>query len=767
MQIEVKYSEAFSALSHPLSDGPYTFKTALSNSFRVETYNVTTTGRFTAPLIQGGQRWQTIELLTGTNVTFDLVALVATADTTDVADFPGAFNTSDDELNAIWGLGAKAAAVACVEKGTQGAIWEVDSVKGALVRSTRPAVTVNGSNFAYYTLEFDTMIERGGVWWNVASSLSLIYNNIQLMLVSNLPPETTFVNTNTTVTPANSLVLAYGTGFVNQTTLTSYYLDAFTIPFDVTEHTWHRVSTALAANGYISASVDSHQIFNVSLADYYIGGTTATLDGSFGFGGWQDQSAYVRNVTAFDTSNGTLLYQNPMTSSATVLAEYGAQANLASVCLDGAKRDRLVWLGDFYHTAKIIGVSTARHDLSEGTLAFLLATQISDGELNISPIMGYDPANSQVFAALGMFFFIEDYQFLGLGALYSHVQMTGDLSFVAQNWDAWKRNVGYLTDNIDTTGDGLVHIPLAFLGPAASGSAVSCLGVQALRQMAILAGGLNDTAAQASWTVAADALADAVNAQLWNDDLGVFGLSTSSLDDFSVASTAFCISSGVANATQAARSLAAVQTQLKLWPGYRDSTQADPSDPGTNISPNTNGFLLDALFMAAEQAQGTALTNSTATSNTTLVAMGSELIRSLWGVMASNESTRSGASWEYVSQTGDPGLQRFTSLAHPWGGAATYVLTERVLGIRPVQGLDGFGHKSWVIRPETGVEMGLTSTSGKVETPYGSLAVSWAIDGGALQVNVSAPEGTTGTIVYKGKVVDVEGGKNSSVTVRG
>lgn len=38
--------------------------------------------------------------------------------------------------------------------------------------------------------------------------------------------------------------------------------------------------------------------------------------------------------------------------------------------------------------------------------------------------------------------------------------------------------------------------------------------------MAVIAGGLNDTATQESWTAAADALAVAVNNKLWNDDMG-------------------------------------------------------------------------------------------------------------------------------------------------------------------------------------------------------------------------------------------------------
>jgi hypothetical protein len=220
-------------------------------------------------------------------------------------------------------------------------------------------------------------------------------SGIQLQLVGELPPETTFANTNTSLTPPNSVLLAYGYSFVNQTTLPAYYLDTFKIPFPVHEKSWYTVSTALS-NGQLAVSINGTSIFNVSLADYYVGSSTISTSGSFGFGNWQDFTAYFRNVNVYDSANGSLIYSNPMTDQS-VLAEYGTQANPAPVCLDGAKRDRLVWMGDFYHTSRIIGVSTSRFDHAQGTLGFLLKSQISNGELSIDPAMGYDPSDTEAF----------------------------------------------------------------------------------------------------------------------------------------------------------------------------------------------------------------------------------------------------------------------------------------------------------------------------------------------------------------------------------
>lgn len=165
VQIEFKYSEGYQYLDLPLADGPYPFSVSLANAFRVETFNITATGSFASPLVQGGQRWQSIRLLSGGSVVFDRVGFEATVDLYDARKLPAHFQSDDELLNKVWDLGATAAATGCVEKGSQPAIWEVDPAKGVLLRSTKPAAWAHGMDLANYTLEFDAMIEKGGVWW--------------------------------------------------------------------------------------------------------------------------------------------------------------------------------------------------------------------------------------------------------------------------------------------------------------------------------------------------------------------------------------------------------------------------------------------------------------------------------------------------------------------------------------------------------------------------------------------------------------------------
>lgn len=169
VQVEVKYTEEFDGLNQPFSDGPFSFSNQLGNSFRVETFNFTSAGRLVAPLLQGGQKWQSLRLLTPGSVSFSAVGFEATVDTVLPGDLPGQFSSDDEVLNEIWKLGARAATAACFDKGSQKAIWEIDTEKGVLARNSRPSLTAEATTWANYTLEFDTLIQKGGSSWSVVS----------------------------------------------------------------------------------------------------------------------------------------------------------------------------------------------------------------------------------------------------------------------------------------------------------------------------------------------------------------------------------------------------------------------------------------------------------------------------------------------------------------------------------------------------------------------------------------------------------------------
>ncbi|KAK1980087.1 Six-hairpin glycosidase-like protein [Colletotrichum cereale] len=760
-QIEVKYTEHFDGLNHPFSDGPFAFSNQLSNNFRVETFDVAATGRLASPLIQGGQRWQSIRLLTNGTVELSSVGFAATIDTAEPEDLPGQFDSDDETLNEIWKLGARAATASCFDKGTQKAIWEVSEEDGVLARSTRPSVTYKGMSWSNYTLEFDTKIQKGGSWFMTGGIVA--GNGYMMLLTGELPETTRFANVNTTLTPANTISLAFGPDFVNQTTLTTFLLDVFEVPFTVKEKTWYHITASMAPTGHLAVSINDTQVLNISRSDYpwaLAAGTLAytgspDFTGSIGFGAYQDHAAYFKNAHVYDTANGSTIYVNNLTDPE-VLAEYGTQANTESACVDGPKRDRLIWLGDFYHTTRVVAASTSRADQSRGTLQRLIDSQIADGQMNISPNLGYDLASAaDGLAPSGGAFGLQDYQLLGLMAFNDHVRLHNDLAWARATWPRWQRVVDWLLPQINsTTGLLTFRDGFAFTGPADGGSAIACEAVQALKGVADVAAALDDAASATRYREAADSLADAVNEKLWNDDVGAYGLSLADRSGISVAATSFCITSGVADANRTARSIGAL-SGLKLGPGYKDASTVSSSDAAVNISPNTNGFLLSALFVG----------NATGAAD--------ELMRSLWGAMlpgtaaeAQNKSAV-GASWEYVNAaTRQPGLGLFTSLGHPWGGAPTYVLTEWAAGLRAAEGTDGFGYRNWVVAPASGAALGLKRASARVVTAFdGELSVEWRKDGDEIAVVIRAPVGTQGRFVYGNEGIALHGRTEYRFTV--
>lgn len=569
--------------------------------------------------------------------------------------------------------------------------------------------------------------------------------------------EQPFANFNETLLRRNSISLGFGYSLVNVTTLTSWHFDTFGMPFTPQADTWYTVKTALDGQN-ISVSLDGSQVFKVPLSNYpvkdprYSNGVVSSK-GSFGFGGWQDQAAYVRNVVIRDTRNGTELYRNPLTdaSSNGPVREYGVRANGAPACLDGPKRDRLVWLGDLLHTVRISAASTSRPDLIQGTLRYLLDWQTSSGLLSYYPPIGYDPAiasyafsrggGQHFMGAVTYSIILVDYQILGLLSFTDYVRLSNDLEFAKETWNQWNANLDFLLASISPD-TGLLSLFGAFLGPSQGGAAINCALVQALHEMADVAVALEEVETSKTFRGSASSLITAINNNLWNEAAGIYNDSPIQPGQFSISSMGFCITSGTASEEQADRFLSHLNS-LKLGLGYKDSSTSDSADPSTKLSPNTNGFLLPAVLSR----------HSTESANTAI-----DLIQSLWTPMISDVRTNSGASWEYVSQCGKPGLGLYTSLAHPWGGAPTYLLTEYVAGIQTAPGAEGFGYKRWVIYPQVGVDAGLRSASGKVATPYGSLEAEWHVDDyGIMKVSIQAPLNTQGSFRLGGISMELSG----------
>ncbi|KAJ8575492.1 hypothetical protein ON010_g3721 [Phytophthora cinnamomi] len=212
--------------------------------------------------------------------------------------------------------------------------------------------------------------------------------------------------------------------------------------------------------------------------------------------------------------------------------------------------------------------------------------------------------------------------------------------------------------------------------------AVNAAAVQCLDGMARVARAVGDWESANAWVDTAASVKTAINELLWNDTLGNSALDVSTPEVHGVSAIAFALSSGVVNETQIKLCVEGLEG-LRQGPGYLDSSTTDNRIPLKSRTPARLG--------------------------------------NLWDAMISNKSYRTGASWEYVAQPLEPGIDFFTSLSHPWGGTPTYALTNYIAGIRPVE----FGFRRWIVNP---LVTGLNVTSARA----------------TLRGNVTAPVGTDG-----------------------
>ncbi|GKZ50276.1 hypothetical protein AbraIFM66951_003272 [Aspergillus brasiliensis] len=729
-QIEAKYTETKPGLEEPFGDGPWTFSNGLSNTFRVETFNVTSPGTVESFFIQGGLRWQNLKLLTEGSVRICQAGIKSGNDRTPVDKLPGFFESDNDLYNKIWALGPRTVQQACIAADTAPSTWEVTE-DGVYLRGQQPAQSVAGASFGNYTMTFQTKVVRGGTGWKVAAGVGGL--GPYFVLTSEYPAGSTFVNTNRTIVPANTLAVGYGWNLVNQTSLTTGKVNHYPLPFEVKEGQWYEISTTINATGY-SVTINGTETF-VALDDLQIvsgstGSSGSLTGGTWGFGPYQDQIAFVKDVEVH-AQNGTLLYQNPMTASS-VLEEYGVMASKHSVCLDGAKRDRLVWSGDFVHTYRVIQSSTYRSDFITGSLEYWIDRQAPDssqyaGYFSMSPAMGQSAKYVDTYSSFGLL----DYQLFLLNVFAGHYRNSGDKAFVARHWTKIKKGVEAILPLIDDQSGLAVATDVGrFFSGSDNGTAISSLLAHTLNQMADVASAMNETDVATTWTDLANSTKKAVRQQLWNSHHGYYATDLSDPTQQSITGSAWAILAGVANATQAESSLAALSS-LRLGIGYKTSTSVANSS-STNLAPFLTGFLLEAILQESRNSPNSSQARSTAIS---------VLLDQLWAAMVNQDQYYTGTTWEYLYPDGRPGLDFYTSHAHPWGAAPTYVLSEYVLGVQATSA----GFSEWEFRPAM-LDVNLSWARGRVPTPRGAIQASWRLNGTSVQLSVCGPSDTQGVV---------------------
>ena len=352
-------------------------------------------------------------------------------------------------------------------------------------------------------------------------------------------------------------------------------------------------------------------------------------------------------------------------------AVYTFHLNCREAFFDGIKRDRWVWAGDAYQSARINRYLFADKEIEQRTLIGLIGKEPIEQHLNT----------------------ILDYSLLWIIQLYEHYLTYGDTDFLRRIYPMAKKLLDFCETRLNADGflqgigDDWTFIDWSEIDKDGAVCAEQMLLIHAYRVMAYLSKTLLlDNSEQ--FIQKSDALKSRVNEYFWNDEKGAFIDSyTSNKNNVTRHANIFAIMFDIASETQA-------QSILK---------NVLKNDAITQITtPYFEGYELDALAKMGE-----------------FEAVESK-ISSYWGGMINL-----GAStiWEEFDPTMS-GIQHYAmyggkyekSLCHAWGAGPIYLFGRYYLGVNST----ALGYETFEVRPTLG---SLEEISGVVPVNGGTCTV--------------------------------------------
>ncbi|EKG14519.1 alpha-L-rhamnosidase C, putative [Macrophomina phaseolina MS6] len=282
------------------------------DSYRVNRYNIDEIKTYTNRLVQGGQRYQKLNLSTAGELTLAGVGIKFQTQRLPVEDLAGQFECSDEEFNQIWKTGARTIQMTEIPAGATPDFYEITD-EGLLCESQvpQPYSSVAAAALTSYNLTFFVKPLRGGFGYTVLSDT--LGNGIYI--VANV---------------ADSSIAAFaGSSDLNSAPLAEATLAEGTLVMD----SWHEIHTEVTLSA-ITVSIDDSLIFQFS--------QSSSFYGSFGIGASFLHKAVYQNVTL--STRGKEIYRSSLKDRA-ALENFLAGTNPLPASVDGARRDRIAYAG--------------------------------------------------------------------------------------------------------------------------------------------------------------------------------------------------------------------------------------------------------------------------------------------------------------------------------------------------------------------------------------------------------------------------------------
>jgi alpha-L-rhamnosidase len=662
---------------------------------RVENYRLTRPGPVQGHLLQAGQRFQAITLLGAGSIQVSGVGFIPSFR----LDTPG---------------DPRAGAFACSDPDLD-KIWQIGvhtvnacsvpvgsvpplyeaTPRGLVVYGCEYAAYRPGYGWTDYTATFDIEILQNEAAWLVRSSSQ----STGTMMVLCAHDDTLPVST-----PNTLRIYIENQG-------PQALIAVVPMPFQVAANTVYPVSVTVA------------------------GDTPA--NGGFGFANAQGALSRAAGLKVTSPA-GTVLLAEKLTGPGTqkFIDACIAGTNVTPSIMDGAMRDRLVWSGDMGISTLTVLCSTFDNQYLTGSAEQYFRYQNADGSIPIAVA-----PQARGLAVTGSFgpppsLSTQDYGIMQVTDAYQYWMFSGDTGWLRRNWAAIRGIMTWAAGQAGT--DGL----MSGRGPLATQMSTNAHYYGCLNQAQRMAAAVGDAASAAAYASAAPPFGKNVNALLFNRSAGMYSASVTQPDVFDEIGNGYALLYGLPALDPSIDTAALAASLTKALAGPKGPCESSAAVPDGNIAPYEVGWeVLGRL--AAGHAQGAL-----------------DLIRQVWGLMLPrNTPYYSGGCWEYVAQTGLPGLGPGTSLAHGWSSGATPALSMYVLGGRPLTP----GYRTFLVEPQPG---DLAWARGRVPTPHGPVAINWAT-GARFTLTIAVPPGTRGYAGVPATAATVDGLPAKPVTVPG
>lgn len=276
---------------------------------RFNQFTVTHTGEYISPLIQGQQCWMAIKLETlDTEVELEYTYFYYTSDS---SEYDGAFDCSDEQLTKLWYASCWTCQIATI---TNSQSW--DSLNNtlllrALTKGNDAGFYKAGTNLTDYSVEFD----------------GAIFNNPQMCSGLGVLLRATDITSGYAVfLNLDGTVKAY-----KRTNNTYNLIKSAKVDFEVIDNEFYHIKATAIGNTF-TYTINGKAYLEFTDDSYPVG--------SFGFCQTTEKWAVAKNLNV--EANGNTIWSDDFSQGLDAY-EFTRSAPFVS---DGAKRDRLPWIGD-------------------------------------------------------------------------------------------------------------------------------------------------------------------------------------------------------------------------------------------------------------------------------------------------------------------------------------------------------------------------------------------------------------------------------------